>query len=76
MQWKGVVENQELHLATSLARTLGEKVSRRCGSSFANFYGEFEFFVVVVLFSCVYKCAQGCSAESQIWCITFYLNID
>lgn len=40
VQWKGVVENQELHLATSLTRTRGEKVSRCWGSSFAHFYGE------------------------------------
>lgn len=25
MQWKGIVENQELYLATSLTRTLGER---------------------------------------------------
>lgn len=27
MKWKGAVENQELHLATSLTRTQGGKVS-------------------------------------------------
>lgn len=42
MQWKGVVENQELHFATSLTRTPGGKVSRRCGSRFANFDGELD----------------------------------
>lgn len=50
IQWKGVVENQELHLATSLTRTLGENVSRHCGSSFANFYGELDIFLVVLFF--------------------------
>lgn len=40
VQGKGLVENQELHLATSLTRILREKVSRCCGSSFAHLYGE------------------------------------
>lgn len=39
VQWKGVVENQELHLASSLTKTLGKKVSRCCGN-FAHLYGE------------------------------------
>lgn len=51
MRWKGVVENQELHLATSLTRTLGEKASRHCGSTFASFsMGELDGFLLFRFF--------------------------
>lgn len=49
-QWKGVVENQELHLATSLTRTLAGKVSRHCGSSVANFDGELDAVLLFYFF--------------------------
>lgn len=49
MKWKGVVENQELCLATSLTRTQGEKVSRHCGSSLANSDGEMDVFCCLIL---------------------------
>lgn len=60
VQWKGIVENQELHLATSLTKTLGKKVSRCCGSSFAHLYGE----------------VFGKELILKFWCMTSHLTTD
>lgn len=60
MQGKGVVENQELHLATSLIRILREKVSRCCGSSFAHLYGE----------------VLGKELILKLWCMTPHITTD
>lgn len=60
IQWKGAVENQELHLTTSLTRTLGKKVSRHCGSSIANFYGELDGFLLVY-------CSMHMNEHRGVW---------
>lgn len=52
VQWKGVVENQELYLATSLTRTLGERFPGIVEAALQIFMG---FAVVVVLFFHAYE---------------------
>lgn len=60
MQWMGAVENQELDLATNLTRTLREKVSRCCGSSFAHLHGE----------------VFGKEIALKLCCMTSHMNTD